>query len=292
MAAWAAGGDQTLRIGTHLALYALAFAAYLLALRAARGLSPRGLALAIVLAAAWRAALVLAPPLLSSDVNRSVWEGRIQLHGGNPYVWDDRPDAPRWVALRDGVWAGVNHPHYTAIYPPGWQLLARGVVRLHDSVTAMKAFVTACELLCLWPLAVVLRRRGLPRERLLILAWSPLALVEVAGGGHNEAVGLLCVAGSLAALEAGRPVAAALLSAAGFQVKLLPGVLALAWARRFRPWHALAGSALAGLLVVPYVAAGAGLLRSLRSYGRHWRFNETLFAPLAEALGHDRAVVA
>jgi hypothetical protein len=293
VAAWAAGGDHTLRIGTHLGLYALAFAAYLLALPAARGLSPRALGAALVLAAAWRAALVLAPPLLSNDVNRSVWEGRTQLHGGNPYAWDDRPDSPRWVPLRDAVWAGLNHANYTAIYPPGWQLVARAVVALHDSVTAMKAFLAACELACLWPLAALLRRRGLPRERLLVLAWSPLALVEVAGGGHNEALGLLCVALALLALEAGWPLGAALLSAVGFQVKLLPGLLALAWARRFRPLHVLAAAGLAGLLVLPYASAGLEMLRSLRSYGRHWRFNETLFAPLALLLrDHDRAVAA
>jgi hypothetical protein len=58
--------------------------------------------------------------------------------------------------------------------------------------------------LTLWPLAAILRRRGLPRERLLILAWSPLALVEIAGSGHNEAFGFLFLAWSLAAMEAGR----------------------------------------------------------------------------------------
>ena len=293
MAAWALRGDHTARVGTHLALYGVAFAAYLGALRASRGLSRRGLLPALALAVVWRAVLVAAPPLLSNDVNRSVWEGRIQLHGGNPYVWGDRPDSPRWIALRDAVWAGMNHPDYTAVYPPLWQLVARGVVTLHDSVTAMKAFLTACELLCLWPLARILRRRSLPRERLLVLAWSPLALVEIAGGGHNEALGLLCVTLSLAALEAGRPLGAALLAAVGFQAKLLPGLIAAAWARRFRPGHVLAALALAALLVVPYASAGRGMLLSLGKYGRHWRFNETLFAPLAWLLGgHERAVAA
>jgi hypothetical protein len=101
------------------------------------------------------------------------------------------------------------------------------------------------------------------------------------------------VALALAALEAGRPLGAALLSAVGFQAKLLPGLIALAWARRFRPVHALGAAALAGLLLVPYASAGLGMVRSLRSYGRFWRFNETLFAPLAFLLrGHDRAVAA
>jgi alpha-1,6-mannosyltransferase len=293
VAAWAVRGDQTHRVGAHLALYGLAFAAYLIALKASAGLSRRGFLLALGLAVTWRAVLVLAPPLLSDDVNRSVWEGRIQLHGGNPYSWDDRPQSPRWLGLRDEVWEGLNHPGYTAVYPPAWQLAARVVVGLHDSVTAMKAFVAGCELLCLWPLANILRRRGQPRERLLVLAWSPLALVEVAGSGHNEALGLLCLAGALATLEAGRPLYAALLSAAGFQAKLLPGLIAVAWAHRFRPLHVLAALGVAGLFVVPYASAGAGMLMSLGKYGQFWRFNETLFAPLSFlAGGHQRAVLA
>ncbi len=62
------------------------------------GLSRRALVAALALALAWRAILVPVPPLLSNDINRYVWEGRVQVHGGNPYRWDDRPDAPRWVA--------------------------------------------------------------------------------------------------------------------------------------------------------------------------------------------------
>jgi len=290
--AWALGGDPTGRIASHLALYGLAFAAYLLALHAAKGLSARGLHGALVLAVAWRVALVFAPPLLSNDVNRYVWEGRVQVHGGNPYAWRDRPDAPRWEGLRDAVWQGLNHKDYPAVYPPLFQLACRGVITLHDSVTAMKAFLVACELLTLWPLAVLLRRRGLPRERLLLLAWSPLALVEIAGSGHNEAFGFLFLAWSMAALEAGRPLASAVAAALGFQAKFLPGLVAAAWARRYRSWHVLVATAVAALLAFPYFAgASKTFFLSLSKLARFWRFNETLFAPLAALIGdHEDAV--
>src|SRR6185503_341554 len=116
--AWAATGDQTGRIAPHLALYGAAFAAYRAALDASACLSRRGLRLALCAAFLWRAVLVGAPPLLSDDVYRSVWEGRIQLQGGNPYAWRDRPASARWESLRDEVWARMNHKDYTAIYPP------------------------------------------------------------------------------------------------------------------------------------------------------------------------------
>jgi hypothetical protein len=289
---WAWQGDQTVRVPSFLAWFGLAFVAYLVALGRGADLSKRALLLALLVGGAWRVVLVLSPPLLSDDVHRSVWEGRVQLRGGNPYAWSDRPDAPRWEPMRDDVWRAMNHRDYPAVYPPLWQLAARAVVSVADSVTAMKAFLAAVEMLALWPLAVILRRRGLPRGRLLALAWSPLALVEVAGSGHNEALGLFFLALSLAALETGRPLLSAVAAALGFQAKLVPGLVAAAWARRYRPLHVLAALAVAALLVWPYRSAGRVLLLSLSKYAALWRFNETAFAPLAALLGHAAAVRA
>jgi hypothetical protein len=159
-----------------------------------------------------------------------------------------------------------------------------------DSITAMKAFVALCELACLLPLAFVLRRRGLPRERLLILAWSPLALVETAGSGHNEAFGALFVVLALAALESGRPLASALLAAVGMQAKFLPGLIAAAWARRYRAWHVAVAAVVAAALLWPYRSAGRVLWLSLRKYSEFWRFNETAFALLEPLVGQIAAV--
>ena len=289
---WAVQGDQTVRIASFLPLFGLAFAAWLVALHASAGLGKRGLRAALGLAVAWRLVLALGPPLLSTDVYRYVWEGRVQLHGGNPYAWSDRPNAPKWDGLRDPVYEGMNHKEYTAAYPPLWLMAAAAVVWVHDSVTAMKLFLVACEIAALFVLARVLRQRGLPGERLLVWAWNPLALVEIAGSGHNEAFGLLFVALALLALDSGRPLTAALASALGFQAKFLPGLLALSWWRRFRPWHVAAATVLAGVLVWPYWGARKTLFLSLGKYAEFWRFNESLFAPLAAVLGHAGAVRA
>jgi hypothetical protein len=287
---WTRSGDATGRIAPHLAVFGLAFTAYLGALWFSRGCSRRVLLSALAFGVLWRLALVTAPPLLSNDVNRSVWEGRVQVHGGNPYAWSDRPDAPKWAGLRDEVWRGLNHPDYPAIYPPAWQLAVHAVAWFSDSITAMKAFVALCELACLLPLAFVLRRRGLPRERLLILAWSPLALVETAGSGHNEAFGALFVVLALAALESGRPLASALLAAVGMQAKFLPGLIAAAWARRYRAWHVAVAAVVAAALLWPYRSAGRVLWLSLRKYSEFWRFNETAFALLEPLVGQIAAV--
>lgn len=289
---WSRQGNQTGQVASYLLAYAAAFAAYLAALQAAAGISARGLRLALGAALLWRLLLVPAPPLLSDDVYRYVWEGRIQGHGGNPYRYADRPEAERWIPLRDAVWRAVNHKDYPAIYPPAWQLVARGVVAVHDSVATMKLTLVACELATLATLAALLRGRGLPPERVLVLAWSPLALVEVAGSGHNEPLGMLLLALALLALDRQRPLASAVLVALAAQAKLLPGLLAAPWLRRYRPLHLAMAAAVVALLVRPYASAGGDLLFSLSRYGQYWRFNETVFALLASAAGsHTGGVV-
>ncbi|MCG6925712.1 MAG: glycosyltransferase 87 family protein [Acidobacteria bacterium] len=290
VANWATGAAPPFRVGAHLALYGAAFVAYLVALVASRGLSRRGLLLALGVALVWRAALVVAPPF-NDDINRYVWEGRIQQHGGNPFKWSDRPTMERWAPLRDEVWDGMNHRHMPAIYPPLFQLAAWGVTSVHDSVTAMKVFLVLCEIATLGLLAWVLRRRHRPAERLLIMAWSPLALVEVAGAGHNDAFAVMWLVAGLLALELDRPLLSALAVGAGSMAKILPGVVAVAWARRYRPWHVLAALSVIAVCVWPYLDAGRTLFHSLSRFARYWRFNETLFAPLAALLGSHEAAV-
>jgi hypothetical protein len=166
-------------------------------------------------------------------------------------------------------------------------------VAVHDSFTAMKAFLVGCELATLGVLALLLRRRRLPPERLLVLAWSPLALVEIAGSGHNDAFGLMWMALALLALDLDRPLLSALAVGAGVASKYLPGLVAAAWARRYRWWHVLAALALVGGLFLAYLdpASQKTMFLSLSKYSQFWRFNETLFAPLAAVLGSHEAAV-
>ena len=163
---------------------------------------------------------------------------------------------------------------------------------VHDSIAAMKTFLVCCELATWLVLARLLQRRGQPRERLLVLAWSPLALVEIAGSGHNEAFGMLWLGLALLALVAERPLLSALFASAGFMSKFLPGLVAAAWARRYRWWHVAVAGALAAALVVPYLDGRRTMLLSLHKYSQFWTFNETLFAPLELVLGHAGAVRA
>ena len=71
---------------------------------------------------------VLALPLApSDDFWRYQWEGKIQGAGFNPYI--QAPDDPELSVLREDfpAWSKINHPDFSAIYPPGIELTFRAL---------------------------------------------------------------------------------------------------------------------------------------------------------------------
>jgi len=104
---------------------------------------------------------------------------------------------------------------------------------------------------------------------------------------------MMWLAMALLALDLDRPLVSALAAGAGFLSKYLPGLVAAAWARRYRPWHVAAAAAACAPLVLLYLdeSSRKTMLLSLSKYSEFWRFNETLFAPLAALLGGHAAAV-
>jgi alpha-1,6-mannosyltransferase len=254
----------------------------------APALPPRDLRWALVAFGTLRVMMAFGEPMLSDDVYRSVWEGRVQRAGGNPFAWSDRPEAEKWAGLRDGyVYPRINHPDYAAIYPPAWQWAMRFTNALSDSVTAVKLFLVGCELLFWLGLRRLLVARGLCASRVLIAAASPLALVEIAGGGHNEAMGMAFLVWALFLLESKARPAAVLALVVAILSKLIPAILAFPWLRRLRLRDFALMGAVGLFLSLPFIDETA--LWSLRKYGDYWRFNETLFALFAALSGSHRA---
>jgi hypothetical protein len=186
----------------------------------------------------------------------------------------------------------MNHKGYTAFYPPAWQVVVRAITAVSESVAAMKLFLVLCEMAIVAVLLRLLDRRGLPRGRVLVLAWSPLSLVETAGGGHNDAFGMLLLVLALLALDAGRTASSALAVGLGFAAKILPGFVGTSWGRRYRSRDVLVAAAAVAAVTLPYASAGSGIGLSLGKYASYWRFNESAFALLAAVIPKQGTAVS
>ncbi len=244
----------------------------------------RGLWICFALALAGRLPLLVAPPTVSDDIYRYIWDGRIQRLGYSPYM--SAPGDPALQHLHTAVTRRTAHPTIRSFYPPAAEWFFRGVATLHESVLAFKAALVACDLLVGLLLLRWLARSGQSPWRVLLYVWNPLVMIEVAGSGHVDVLGAcLLVLCFLALTETWLLVAAAAFVTA-VEVKFLPVVLLpLLWRRVRRRDVALA--CLVGLvLAVPFALASGGLpLGSLPAYLEKWRFNGPAFALIEQWVG-------
>ena len=238
----------------------------------------------------FRLTLWWSPATLSDDIFRYVWDGRVQLADINPYLY--APSAPQVAHLRDALYHSVNHPDIPTIYPPLAQLFFRAICLLSATPAAFKLALLLCDWgLCLL-LAHSLVRRGQDPRRVVLYAWHPLPLVEVAGSGHIDALGVLLLFTALYALHSQRWAAAVCALAGAFLVKLVPLALLPSFWRRpragwlnFRQRSALLLFPILGLLAFwPFADAGEKLATGLLTYVQHWHFNAAAYSLFRLAL--------
>jgi alpha-1,6-mannosyltransferase len=266
-----AGEAHIARVNLLVATMVLAAPLYFAAVRGVlRGTMPRGAIWAVlVIAALLRAMLLTAPPFLSSDIYRYVWDGRVQAADINPYRFV--PTDPALAPLRDAaVYPHINRADYAqTIYPPVAELVFAAVGRVTNSVSGMRLAMLGFEALGIICLLLLLPRAGLPRERVLIYAWNPLPLWSFACDGHVDAiaVGLLGIALLLRARRRDGAAGAAL--AGAVLVKFFPLVVAPAFLRGGKLWRAaIAGAAVIVATYAIYLGAGAHVLGFLGAYGQ------------------------
>ncbi|MDZ4791919.1 MAG: glycosyltransferase 87 family protein [Hyphomicrobiales bacterium] len=225
----------------------------------------RGLILILLLAGVMRLCVLFAPPV-STDIYRYVWDGRVQASGVNPYEYV--PADPALAALRDQtIYPHINRKEYArTIYPPVAQGIYWAATRLSETVTMMKAVMVGFEALTVWALIQLLIARGLPLNRVLIYAWHPLPVWEIAGSGHIDAAAIAFMLLAFVAAQWRRPLLAGAALGAGVGVKFLPIIAAPALYRLW-DWRlpaALIATVAAGYAI--YASAGAKIFGFFGGY--------------------------
>jgi alpha-1,6-mannosyltransferase len=230
-------------------------------------------ALALILGTAvlLRLIALAAPVFLSDDINRYIWDGRVQAAGINPYRYI--PTDPELEALRDPlIFPNINRNNFApTIYPPVAQMLFLAATRFGETALAVKLMFVTIEAVGIGTLIFILRAAGRPPEHILLYAWHPLPVWEIAGSGHVDAAVVTFAALALAAGVTGRRVWSALALAAATLVKFFPLVLAPAL---WRPAKSNLGDwrwpatfiAVIVAAYLPYIGVGSRALGFLPGY--------------------------
>jgi hypothetical protein len=224
-----------------------------------------GLILGLGLAA--RAIFFGAPPTLSHDSYRYVWDAHLLVHGVSPYTHS--PFDPAVRSLQDqAIWPNLRYRHDPTIYPPGAQLLFLLIYTIKPlSMGALKAGIEVCDVLVANLTLFLLRQHGLDLRRVIVYWWSPIPIIEFAFSTHVDVSAIVWMLAALLMLGMGwrgaRGVAGALLGMAAL-TKLYPALYALVMVRRRRDWVFLLGLgtivALVYLAFWPFQAQSGGFL--------------------------------
>jgi len=218
-----------------------------------------------------RVIALAAPVFLSDDINRYIWDGRVQAAGINPYRYI--PTDPELEPLRDPlIFPNINRNNYApTIYPPVAQMLFLMANRLGETALAVKLMFVTIEAVGIGTLLFILRATGRPPDHILLYAWHPLPVWEIAGSGHVDAAVVTFATVALAAALSGRRIWSGVALAAATLVKFFPVVLAPALWRpaksNFGDWRwPAAFIAVIVAAYLPYIGVGSRALGFLPGY--------------------------
>ncbi|WP_156188042.1 glycosyltransferase 87 family protein [Arsenicicoccus sp. oral taxon 190] len=207
-------------------------------------------------------------PSSSTDLNRYVWDGRVQASGVDPYRYvpfDDRlahlrdpilfpglrPDEPSGFTTeplpedRAGVLeyarndprSPISRPRFLTPYPPVAEAYYTAVSAVTPWSWGSKGFQVAGALVAVGTavlLARALRQRGRDPLEALVWAWCPTVVLEAGNGGHVDVlVAALVVLAAGAAVHRRHALLVGTLVGLAAGVKLTP----LAMLPAFTPWR-------------------------------------------------------
>ncbi len=299
-------GDLRQHVSETIGLLLLAGLFYLVcAFLVLRRRSPAPPALVVGAAILFRLTFWPLYPALSDDVFRYRWEGKLQAAGGNPY--EVRPNDAAWNSLRDETFASVPGRDFRAVYGPlveeiewtTYRLVSRFETRPFAQAFWFKVPSALFDLGTMAALWLLLKAKGVPLQRILIYAWSPLPLIEFWGTGHNDSIAIFFLLLALLAIQnrdsngadLGAFTALALATASKFWPAILFPVF-IGWRPRRGLWCLIALPILA-LATLPYFTSTirwSGIdenFRFMSGFLGGWRNNDSLFGVLLWAAGND-----
>ncbi len=224
--------------------------------------------LIFVVALAARLVCVFAPPFLSTDVYRYVWDGKVQAAGINPFRY--LPADSHLAFLRDAsIYPHINRADSAhTIYPPVAQLIFLAITRIHASVTFMKLALVGFEAVTCFVLLRIFKLLDLKPERVVIYAWHPLCFWEIASSGHIDAATITVLTIAIYTQLRNKPGATGAWLAAATLVKLYPAALLPAFFQKEKWRMPAIFAAIVAIGYACYSSVGMGVFGYLPGYAQ------------------------
>ena len=266
---------------SHLAAYlGLLAAGSLLALCAAQSLSGSRPAIVLACGAALRLTLLVRAPDLSDDVRRYAWDARVGAAGISPHA--HAPADPALAHLAPDLLPGLPHADVRTVYPPVAQAAFRWASALGAGALPLKALFAAADLSVV-ALIYALGGTGAGYAAALY-AFHPLPILESAGQGHLDSLGVALLLAALVYLRRGGKARAGVAFALAVLTKYVPAAATLPLLRRGRAGFAAAALAIGVPVVLAATRGGVTPAGGLSEYATRWEFNAVAYPALVRTL--------
>ncbi|MHC4448173.1 MAG: hypothetical protein ACYSXF_10400 [Planctomycetota bacterium] len=242
------------------------------------------------------AVIVVHRPALSDDIYRYVFDGRNLAHGINPYLVKplDRLSGTGALAERPLVAVRDARPSLE-----GGEIAAAGsVMRVGwtDAVASARVFRVVFVLADLAIIVLLLMALAAARRSpwwAALYAWHPLPVVEIAGSGHQESLGIVLLVAAIVLFTKAASKTWRWTGVLGLAVLVKPVVLPVAAVLlKGRPWLIWARSLGVGAVVCVIVAGpllfshGAEPVRNLGATGERFTLKWAHFGSVYEPVLH------
>ena len=220
-------------------------------------------------------------PFFEDDFYRYLWDGYRFATTGTPY--GSTPEAffadPGVPAMFHRILDGINNPELPTIYAPVTQVVfLLGYWLEPGSVAALQSILIAVDLA-----TIALLLRLAPAGNVMLYAWCPLVVKEVAFTAHPDGIGVCLLLSAIVLARDHRWSAAVCLGMAVgakiFALVLAPLVLVGA---SVGPWVLFVATLAA--LYAPFALQGGTDFESLLVFAREWEFNSAAFGLLTTIL--------
>ncbi len=229
-------------------------------------------------AVAFRICGLFGGPFYEDDYYRYLWDAFRFIQDGTPYglspeaFFHDLEVPNQFQRILDGI----NYPELPTIYGPVTQLVfLAGYGLSPGSITALQALMLLFDLM-----TIGLLLRLAPAPAVLLYAWNPLVVKEIAFTAHPDVIAVFLVLAAVVLTRKDRFQGAAvfLALAVGAKTLALPVVPFVLVRARMRDWGLFV--AVLALIYMPFVLQGSTDLQTLLVFAREWEFNAAFFGLL------------
>lgn len=219
-------------------------------------------------------------PVLEDDFFRYLWDGYQLVENGSPYThppitfFTDEQVPDRFVTILDGI----NYPHINTVYAPVTQwIFALSYLIAPGEVWPLQIILSLLDLLLIITLS-----RIAEAKYILLYAWNPLIIKEVAFTAHPDIIGVFFImlgvilskkhiylTAFCCALAAGSKV---------FAIIIIPLLLGFNW----RAWALFLASIT--VIYMPFIKDILQINQGLFAMADSWLFNAPIYLTLGSII--------